>query len=194
MFRLLEHFDFEGEKIKGSRFIVNLFPIDKIEEAKPILHCVRKKHATANHHCHALKTINGEVRSSDDGEPRGSAGLPILRRVEAKDAAGLVVVVTRYFGGVKLGVGGLVRAYGSAAAMAMEKAKFARIIDKIEISVTCSYSDSGHLLSLLRNVEDASIEYGMMVSATVRLPLSEVDSFAKELKDRTSGRVGLDFT
>ena len=189
MNRLLEHVIFEGEKIKGSRFIVNIYPIKKADESKKIVDDLRKAFVGANHHCYALRMSDGEIRTSDDGEPRGSAGAPILRRIESMEAVDLMVVVTRYFGGTKLGIGGLVRAYGGAAYQGLVVARFARFVEKASLSFVYSYSDSSHVEAVLRDVEIESMEYGATVSARISLPLKEVYSFRKALDDRTSGRV-----
>jgi uncharacterized YigZ family protein len=186
---LLEHVSFEGEKIKGSRFIVNIYPIKKMDESKEVLDVIQKKYPGARHHCYALRTSNGEARSSDAGEPRGSGGAPILRRIESRDAVDLIVVVTRYFGGTKLGIGGLVRAYGGAAAKALEEAEFVEIVERVAISFAYAYSDSGPVQGVVKNIPDASIEYGERITATILLPVGDVDSFKKELSERTSGRV-----
>lgn len=109
MKRVVEKFLWEGEKIKGSRFIVNIAPICSDQEAKAFLDEIASCYSDARHHYFAYCLADGTTRSSDSGEPRGSAGLPILQRVESSNLVDTIVIVTRYFGGVKLGVGGLIR-------------------------------------------------------------------------------------
>ena len=106
----------EVDKIKGSRFIVTVSPISTENHFKDILSSLQKAHPNANHHCWAWRLAgDSRERSSDDGEPSGSAGEPILQRMRRAELIDSMIVVTRYFGGTKLGVGGLVRAYGGAA-------------------------------------------------------------------------------
>src|SRR5690606_11612852 len=109
---------------KGSRFIAEVFPVETEEEAAAAIEAVRRREHAATHHCTAYRLgPEGELfRASDDGEPSGTAGLPILRQIEARGLTNTLVVVTRYFGGTKLGRGGLIRAYGEAAARALDLA------------------------------------------------------------------------
>ena len=135
---LAEPITHEIDKISGSRFIADAAPAKSEEEARAFLEVVRSKYHDARHHCWAYRVgPRGEAwRSSDDGEPSGSAGVPILKQLEGHDVTDLVVVVTRYFGGTKLGVGGLVRAYGSAAKEALEEAKIQEVIVTERVVVT----------------------------------------------------------
>lgn len=112
-------------KEKGSKFIALAYPVKSIEEAKVKLEEVRKAYHDARHHCYAwrLGFDKSVFRTNDDGEPSGTAGKPILGQIQSFDLTNILIVVTRYFGGTKLGVGGLINAYKSASRDALEEAK-----------------------------------------------------------------------
>lgn len=107
--------------IQKSKFITHLIPVSSEEQAKTRLSEIKKQHPKAHHHCTAL-VIEDIVRSNDDGEPASSAGLPMLQMLQAHDLNYVLAVVIRYFGGIKLGVGGLIRAYSSSVQQAIEQA------------------------------------------------------------------------
>jgi uncharacterized YigZ family protein len=128
-------------KEKGSRFISYLYPVKDEEEIRQLLVRIRKEHHSARHHCYAWR-LGTEVlssRSSDDGEPSGTAGKPILGQITANDLTNVLVIVVRYFGGILLGTGGLVQAYRSAAADAIEKSTLIPFEPVYHMEVTCSY-------------------------------------------------------
>ena len=113
---------------KKSRFLAFLIPVSSVEGADEELARLRRKYHDATHHCTAYRILNGEEvleSSNDDGEPSGSAGLPILQQLQKADVVNVLAVVVRYFGGTKLGVGGLVRAYGGVAAAGVASAPLA---------------------------------------------------------------------
>lgn len=128
-------------KIKGSKFIATAAPANSAERAMELVESIRKEFYDATHNCFAYRIGAGgeEFRWSDDGEPSGSAGKPIFFTFEKFDVSDAVVVVTRYFGGTKLGVGGLVRAYSEAAEQALAKSgkKTVNIVDKVALA--CDY-------------------------------------------------------
>ena len=109
-------------KDRGSKFIALAFPVKTVADFKNILATVKKEHPKANHHCFAyrLGTTMNDFRVSDDGEPSGTAGRPILGQIDSKDATNILIIVVRYFGGTLLGVPGLINAYKSAAAMVLQ--------------------------------------------------------------------------
>ena len=109
------------QTIQKSKFITHLLPMSSETEAKAYLAQLKKQHPKANHHCSAL-IIDEMVRSNDDGEPASSAGVPMLQMLQAHDLNHTYAVVIRYFGGIKLGVGGLIRAYSSSVKQAIEQA------------------------------------------------------------------------
>lgn len=129
---------------KKSKFIANLFFVESIEDAEEKIKLMKKKYFDAKHNCYAyIISNNNEItkKSSDDGEPSGTAGAPMLEILEKNNLANVVVVVTRYFGGILLGTGGLVRAYSDALKKAIENATWATQEHGYEIDITIEYAD-----------------------------------------------------
>lgn len=182
----------EPDKIKGSTFVALAAQVADAEEALAVVGAERERYADARHHCFAwrLSADPRDERSSDDGEPAGSAGPPILRQILGRDLEACVVVVTRWFGGVKLGVGGLMRAYGGAAAGALEAAGSVRVERSVRIELVHEYGAGGLVESLLRAAAGAALEsdYGQEVRQIVRVPLALADGFLRDFVDGTSGR------
>lgn len=138
--------------IKRSRFIAHVAPVGSPQAADAVIAAVRKSTWDARHHCSAQVTgSSGEsARSSDDGEPSGTAGIPMLEVLRRRELTDVVAVVTRYFGGVKLGAGGLVRAYSSAVSEALD---LAVLVDRrvlAEVTVAVEHADAGRFDNLLR--------------------------------------------
>ncbi len=184
----------ESEKvIEKSRFITYAAHVESEEEAKAFLAKVRKSHSLATHVCYAFiadKTGNLQ-RFSDDGEPQGTAGVPILEVLKAKKLIETAVAVVRYFGGVKLGAGGLVRAYSSSAAENLDGAEI-RILEVCqECTLTVEYSGvdslqkylSTHTCSLL------SSEYGEKVTFLLAVKKAEIEGFLEGIVDYMQGRI-----
>lgn len=129
---------------KKSKFIANVFYIESREEAEKILKELRKKYYDARHNCYAYRVLENDTiveKSSDDGEPAGTAGAPILNIIAKNEISNILVVVTRYFGGILLGTGGLVKAYSEAVLKALEDAKYAEQVMGYEIEVLLPYSE-----------------------------------------------------
>ena len=135
-------------EIKKSRFIGILIPVDNEEDVKDLLISVRKKYPSATHYCTAL-SINGRQRSNDDGEPSGTAGLPMLECLRHKELDNVLAVVVRYFGGTLLGTGGLVRAYQQAVNKAIENAVITRPVEKQKYRITVPYDLSSKAETIL---------------------------------------------
>lgn len=184
----------ESEKIiDRSRFIAYSAHAESEEEARAFLARVRKEHSLANHVCYAFiadKTGNLQ-RFSDDGEPQGTAGVPILEVLKAKKLFETVVAVVRYFGGIKLGAGGLVRAYSSSAAENLDKADIRTLEVCVEYEISVDYTGidgvqkfvSTHTCSLL------STDYGENVIFKVAVKKAEAEAFCASLVDYMQGRV-----
>lgn len=139
--------------IKKSNFIATCFPVKDEDEAKAVLADVCKEHYKATHNCYAYR-IHGDYvleKSSDNGEPSGTAGMPILDCIRGADLENILVVVTRYFGGIKLGTGGLVRAYGSATKDVLELADVVEILDYLEVDIKLAYTQVGKVEYYLNN-------------------------------------------
>ncbi|MCP5023612.1 MAG: YigZ family protein [bacterium] len=186
-------FRYEPEKVKGSRFIADVAPVQSGEAAEAFVQRIREEFPDACHHCYAWRTgMEGKNnRANDDGEPGGSAGRPILAQLEGHEVTQLVVAVTRYFGGTKLGVGGLMRAYGSAAGQALDRAEIETKIITQAVAFAYPYDCSGPVESVLHghelSLEDP--EYGEEVSGRVLVPRNQVHAFKAELVERTAGRL-----
>lgn len=149
----------EPPKTKGSRFVGEAFPARTEAEALDAVAAVRGREHAATHVCWAyrLGPGGGTWRTQDDGEPVGSAGAPILREIEGRDLVDVVVTVTRYYGGTKLGVGGLVRAYGEAAAAALDAAPLARGTVRVPVRLRFAFADTAPAMRLL-DLYDAEVD------------------------------------
>jgi len=140
---LKENFEFEIDPIKNSRFITYAQAVDCDEDALQFVEKIKAITPDARHHCWAYSLRkDSRVRFSDDGEPGGSAGQPILRQLTGRDLYDLVVVVIRYSGGIKLGVGGLMRAYGGAVGQMLDRATFKTVTPKLPLWLEYDYSDT----------------------------------------------------
>jgi uncharacterized YigZ family protein len=183
----------EIPKVKGSRFIGQAAPVSAPEAALAIVAGVTAAHSDARHHCYAyrLGPAGGEWRSHDAGEPSGSAGRPILQQIEARSLTNLVVVVTRYFGGVKLGVGGLVRAYAAAAGDVLAHAAVVTVVLTMSVVVEYAYELSGTVAGVLASfdLEPGRAIYGPLVRIELEVPVALVDSFRTRMIERTGGKV-----
>jgi uncharacterized YigZ family protein len=184
-------FEHEGEKIKGSRFIARAAFVADAAEAEHRVADVHREYAEASHHCYAyrLDPESDAFRTNDAGEPGGSAGRPILQQIESHGLHHTLVVVTRYFGGVKLGVGGLIRAYGGAANEVLSRAPTRVVRVTRRLSVSFPYEVSGAVQGALAaaGLVPVASDYGEAVSLTLDVPVGAVARVTEELRDRTSG-------
>ncbi|MGM0578923.1 MAG: IMPACT family protein [Myxococcota bacterium] len=182
----------EIDKIKGSRFIGRAFPVATADEAMERVEEMRVLFPDARHHCWAWRLGPGEdlFRYHDDGEPNGTGGQPILRQIDGHDLTNVVVIVIRYFGGTKLGTGGLARAYGAAAGAVLDASAVVERRPMCALSVTYGYPDQGAVQAVLHDhglaPEDAS--YGARVSLYLRVPVDEADRIRAALRNATAGR------
>ena len=176
-------------EIKHSRFIAHAAPVDSPQAALEFLGTVAD--ADATHNCWAYR-IGAEYRSSDDGEPAGTAGRPILAAIEGQACDRVMVVVTRWYGGIKLGAGGLVRAYGGAAAECLRQAQRRPLVAMQELIVHCGFDDLGSVHAALaahgaEKEQERFTETG--AELRLRLPVSRVDALKTQLRDATRNRV-----
>lgn len=178
---------------KKSRFIAAIAPIRSEEEAVQYIEQVKKLHWNARHHCYAY--VLGErfeiQRYSDDGEPGGTAGKPMLDVLLGEEIHDVLAVVTRYFGGTLLGTGGLVRAYSGAV---REGLSASNIITKkygCKLKITADYNKLGKLQYILgqRGIQVLNTEYNDMVMLEVFVPQTEEAAMTKEMVDKTNGQV-----
>ncbi|EGN46675.1 hypothetical protein HMPREF0990_01056 [Lachnospiraceae bacterium 1_1_57FAA] len=177
---------------KKSRFIAEVFPVSNEEEAFAHLEEIRKKHWDARHHCWAYVIGRNPAaeRMSDDGEPAGTAGKPILEVLRGKKLTDVFVVVTRYFGGTLLGTGGLVRAYTSAAAEALAHTVIITKIHGFKLKIITDYTGLGKIQYILgqRGLSVLDTVYTDKVELTVLVPDDEEGFLMKELMEGTNGQ------
>ncbi len=181
----------EIDKIKGSRFIADVAPAHDDADAMAVVQRVRDREAGANHHCWAFVLADGRALSSDDGEPGGTAGEPIRRHIGGSGLVDLVVVVTRWFGGTKLGMGGLVRAYGGAASAALSLVPVVERPVVRTFDLTHPYDLSGQVESVLSAFDAAVLDADYGAAVTLRVAVAEEagPAFAAAVREATAGRV-----
>ena len=171
------------EKIKRSIFIANVFTCRDEEEARSILAQVTAKYRDATHNCRAYVLADGTEYSSDDGEPSGTAGKPILGAIKRSGLVNVMVIVTRYFGGVKLGVRGLIDAYGDTAMKALEVCgKVERVITS-SFRISMGYNSVGNVTRLLERAVNLKWDYSENVKVFADVPESECDRVSRELEE-----------
>lgn len=182
---------------KKSRFLSFVVPVSFLSEIHEELARVRRLTHDASHHCVAFRLLvdgHAEAQSDDDGEPAGSAGVPILRQLEKADLLNVLAVVVRYFGGAKLGVGGLVRAYADAVAQALTAAPI--ITRAIEVEIAMAFPtevNAGAMATIHRCAAKVlGIEYDGLVHVSVALPPSRVAAFRDALREATGDRASLE--
>ena len=175
--------------ISKSRFLGFCIPVSSEAEAQEALLQIRKKHYDARHCCYAFRLQEGGVaRSSDDGEPSGTAGAPILAVLSGARVENVLCVVVRYFGGVLLGTGGLVRAYGKAASEALQAAGIVSILVCEKISITVTYTAYQLIEPMIRQKGyPCEAEFTDQVTLKLTLPAEEAETFIESLVNRTDG-------
>lgn len=196
---------YEIPKIKGSRFFATLFPIETKEQAEEYLAQMKKQYHDANHNCSAYKVginlhydlfgtplIDAEYqKANDDGEPANTAGKPILSVLDGAGLQNVLCVVTRYFGGTLLGVGGLIQAYSQAT---KESLSHTQLVDReltTQLSFTYTY-DQVSLVQHLYSKYDAKVisdTYDQEVAQTIEINIWLIENFKKELQERSNGQI-----
>ena len=176
---------------KRSRFIGHIFPVDTEEAAVAAIKRVRESMWDARHHVYAYIIRGGAMRYSDDGEPQGTGGLPVLDVLRRQELNNVCCVVTRYFGGILLGTGGLVRAYSKAAVMAVDAAGISimRLWQRFEIPCPYPLFERVKLEIEAHDGQTVSTDYGAQVDLTVRIPQGKAGAFRARLIDLSSGRL-----
>jgi len=179
-------------RVRGSRFTARVHPVSSEEEARSVLAARRKEEYDATHHCSAWRLgPGGDVtRFDDDGEPSGTAGQPILRQVEASGLSQVMVIVTRYFGGTKLGTGGLIRAYGEAAREALARVRVVTRVVRVPVTVRFAYDDTSPAMHVISRF-DAVIgdtAYGDDTRIELAVRRSEAEAFREAFTEALSGR------
>jgi uncharacterized YigZ family protein len=183
-------------RIKGSRFLADAVPVEDRAAADGVLEDVRKRFYDATHHCYAYRLGSGGdvYRIHDDGEPGNSAGRPILAAIDHGALTNVIVIVTRWFGGTKLGVGGLVRAYGDAAAAALTGAGTLTRYLTIEIAVRFPHAHISTVmrLSAARQVKVVGTEYDEQVRMRLEVRRGEAEKLTADLIEATHGQLAID--
>jgi uncharacterized YigZ family protein len=181
-------------KIKASRFIADAFPIKDEDEVPTLLNEVKKREYTANHHCFAWRLGVGDEevwRASDDGEPAGTAGKPIHQMLVAANVTNLLVVVTRYFGGTKLGKGGLFRAYGGVVQELLPQVKKRAYVPRVTLYCDCDFEHANLVYRLIESygAQLRTQDYGQGVHIELRIKTDQADAFAWDLHELSHGLI-----
>jgi len=185
----------EEIKEKGSRFLAYLFPVATAAESDSIIAGLRKKYHDATHVCFAYrlgKGIEEYFRYSDDGEPGGTAGLPIYMEIKNREYFNVLAAVIRYFGGIKLGTGGLARAYAAAVRKIIEKAKTLTVRITREISLEFPYDFTGEIMKIIHRfaLDIVKQDYTAAgVSITLAVPITRLQEVEKTLTDTSKGQL-----
>lgn len=177
---------------KKSKFICHAYHVESVDEAEEILRNLRKEYHDARHNCFAYRIIKDDVsRASDDGEPSGTAGMPMLNILNGRNLSNILVVVTRYFGGILLGTGGLVRAYSLATTLALDSASIVTQTCGLEARFFIDYRDLEELKYILKNrgIVITRMDYGEKIDVVVE---AEEDKIRKMQNEKISDRFVLD--
>jgi uncharacterized YigZ family protein len=179
---------------RNSRFITNAAPAFSVAEAQAFIDCIRDKYPDASHHVSVYLIGHGSAtiaHCSDDGEPAGTAGRPALAVLQGSGLGDIVVVITRYFGGTKLGTGGLVRAYSDSMRLVLEEMPLAKKVATTTIMFVVSYALFEPSKLMINNYDGLIIDqiFGADVTLTVRLDNKHLDSFKERMVNLTNGHV-----
>ncbi|MGZ8738035.1 MAG: YigZ family protein [Nocardioides sp.] len=178
-------------EVKRSRFLCHVERVTTEDEARAVVERIRRQHWDARHHCSAfvLGPDGAIQRSNDDGEPSGTAGAPMLEVLRGREVSDVVAVVTRWFGGVLLGAGGLVRAYGDAVRVTLDEVGVRRRILMEQYDVVAGHADAGRLESDLRarDVTVLGVDYAERATLHVAVPTERAAGFAALVAELTAG-------
>ncbi|SEJ96850.1 YigZ family protein [Pseudomonas sp. NFR16] len=179
------------EEIRKSRFITLAAPINSPADAQAFIE--QHSDLNATHNCWAWK-LGAQYRSTDDGEPGGTAGRPILAAIESQDFDQVVVLVIRWYGGIQLGTGGLARAYGGGANKCLQQADRRALINRVEVIFDCSFSELA-LVKLRLSELDGRVQEEVFTAVGVDLKVAlapeQIDTFQRQLSDISRGRIVL---
>src|SRR5690554_5521821 len=165
-------------KEKNSKFFGYCFPVQSEEEVKSILEKIKKQHFAARHWCYAFQIGTEQIhyRANDDGEPSGTAGLPIYGQIQSFDVTNILVVVVRYFGGIKLGVGGLVTAYKETAKMALENASIIEKTIDVHYLVRFGYKDMNRVMRIIKEKNLSIIGQKLELDCQIEIAVRKKDA------------------
>ncbi|PIF01339.1 MAG: YigZ family protein [Maribacter sp.] len=174
-------------KEKKSKFFGYAYPLESEEEVKPIIEMLRKRHHTANHVCYAWQLGIRDIRyrANDDGEPNNSAGMPIYGQIQSFDVTNVLVAVVRIFGGTKLGVGGLISAYRTAAQMALGESPIVKRTEKAHFEIKFGYEMMNKVMRIIKqnNLEIVSQKLEMECRIHIRAPKSKAQMILRSFQE-----------
>ncbi|WP_444996439.1 YigZ family protein [Aliikangiella sp. IMCC44359] len=183
------------EVIKNSQFITRIRYVATVEEAKAFIKQLNQSYSDATHHCWAYIVGNPQsttlIGCSDDGEPSGTAGKPMLNVLQHADIGDIIAVCTRFYGGTKLGTGGLARAYGGGVKLALESLKVKEKIDYQSVSLNLDYAqlkDCQHLLKDYQ-IENLQLDYQTNINITFDIACEQLEEFKSALKNKFKGQI-----
>ncbi len=179
-------------EVKKSRFIATVFPCKTEAQAQEFLNRMRKKYWDARHNVYAFSLRENKLRRfSDDGEPHSTAGLPVMEVINHSEITDIAVVVTRYFGGILLGTGGLVRAYSEAARAVLQAAEVEEILAAKQFKIECEYADYDILNKLLEGykVKVMSTDFADKISVSLGVVAEQFDGLYQKCTDTFCGKM-----
>ena len=174
---------------KKSKFIAEIYPVKDVDEADKIIKETKKKYYDAKHHCIAYRIVKDDMiveKSSDDGEPSGTAGAPMLNILQGNNLCNIIVIVTRYFGGILLGTGGLVKAYSDTTKKVIQKSELLFQKDGFEIEIETDYSNLENFKYYCKNsnINIIKIEYFENIVIKIEIEKSKKDVFFKDIDEK----------
>ena len=180
---------------KRSVFIAELFHCESVEEAAKIVAEQKSKYWDAKHVVSAYRLLDGTVKASDDGEPHGTSGKPVLDLITGAGLFDVIITVTRYFGGVLLGTGGLVKAYSSAAREAIEKANVSEMIKGVICNIDCDYQQYQLIERLIfsNNSQIMSSDFSDNISLEIFVPVNSFETLKDKIIESFSGKIALNY-
>ena len=180
-------------KDNGSRFIAHAYPVETEEEVKEIVAALKKEYYDARHHVYAYRLghLGEKFRANDDGEPSGSSGRPVLGQIDSNGLSDILVVVVRYFGGIKLGIPGLIRAYKSSTADALANAEIIEKIASKRYRIHFGYMSMNGVMKVLKDMglEQKNQLFDMDCSIDTNVRLSLIDTFTEKISDVEGCRI-----
>ena len=180
--------------IDKSEFITTIYPVDTLEEVNQLLQAARKKYYDATHNCYAYIIDNGNIQKcSDDGEPSKTAGYPMLDVLKKKDLTNVLAITTRYFGGIKLGAGGLIRAYSSSVSTALKDALLytSKLLFLYEVKMP--YSDYSRNIDFWNSQMINNSNFAQDVTLEIAFYEKDVETFLEKIKNLTQGKALISF-
>jgi uncharacterized YigZ family protein len=174
-------------KDNGSRFIAHAYPVETEEEVKEIVAALKKEYYDARHHVYAYRLghLGDKFRANDDGEPSGSSGRPVLGQIDSNELSDILVVVVRYFGGIKLGIPGLIRAYKTSTADALANAEIVEKIASKRYRISFGYMNMNDVMKVMKDMglEQKNQKFDMECSIDTNVRLSQVNTFLERMGD-----------